>query len=112
MNKLDFVISLRQKGLDSVEIKKQMLEQGFEESEIASFLKKSDEIFLNQLNEQQISNPNEKPTTIIKVITFIKKIALVLSLLILIAILFGYVRSGVLGIIILWSIVAFGSSRK
>ena len=112
MNKLDFVISLRQKGLDSAEIKSKMLDQGFEESEIASFLKKSDEIFLNQLNEKQIPRLNEKPTTLFKVITFVKKIALVLSLLILIAVLFGYVRTGILGIIILWSIVAFGSSRK
>ena len=112
MNTLEFVISLRQKGLDSAEIKSEMLKQGFEESEITSFMKKSDEIFLNQFNSKQIPKQIKKPSSLLKVIEFVKKIALALSLILLVAVLFGYIRTGILGIIILWSLAEFGSSRN
>jgi len=40
MNKLDYCIALREKGLVSDDIKKKMKENGFEESEIQYYLKK------------------------------------------------------------------------
>ena len=49
MNKLDYCISLREKGLDSIEIKKRLKAEGMEESQIQYYFKKSDNIFLNQL---------------------------------------------------------------
>ena len=49
MDKLDYSISLREKGIASNDIKKKMKEKGFEEPEIQYYLKKSDEIFLNKL---------------------------------------------------------------
>jgi hypothetical protein len=47
MNKLDCSISLRAKKLSRKEIIEEMNKNGFDESEISYYLKKSDDIYLN-----------------------------------------------------------------
>lgn len=106
MNKLDYSISLREEGFVSDDIKKKMKEKGFEESEIQYYLKKSDEIFINQL----INNKGSKPKS--KVNNDMKTIALALSLILLISAFFGYVRIGLLGLFIIWGLVRYSSNRK
>ncbi|WP_292891954.1 hypothetical protein [Nonlabens sp.] len=88
MNKLDYSISLREKGFGSNEIKKRLKEEGLEESQIQYYLKKSDEIYLNQL----IDNKKFKPST--KTKKGIKITSLILSLLLLFSVFFGHVRIG------------------
>ncbi|WP_299385194.1 hypothetical protein [uncultured Lacinutrix sp.] len=105
MNKLDYSISLRKKGFGSNEIKKRLKEEGLEESQIQYYLKKSDEIFLNQL----INNKSESSG---KTVKGIKMIALVLSLLLLFAMFFGYARIGLLGLFVIWSLIGYSSFRK
>lgn len=106
MNKLDYSLSLREKGFDSNDIKKKMIEKGFEESEIQYYLKKSDEIFLNQLiRKNKTSKSNGKLGR------GIKMILLGLSFMLLISALLGYVRIGLIGLFILWSLVGFSSYR-
>lgn len=104
MNKLDYSISLREKGFGSNEIKKRLKEKGLEESQIQYYLKKSDEIFLNQLIH------NKKSTG--KTLKGIKIIALLLSLLLLFSVFFGYARIGLLGLFIIWSVIGYSSFRK
>jgi hypothetical protein len=106
MNKLDYSISLREKGLVSDDIKKKMKEKGFEESEIQYYFKKSDEVFLNQL----INNKRSKSKG--KLNNGIKMIVLALSLMLLISALFGYTRIGLLGLFIIWSLVGYSSYKK
>ncbi|PIA78515.1 hypothetical protein BFR04_02990 [Gaetbulibacter sp. 4G1] len=106
MNKLDYSISLREKGFASIDIKKKMKEKGFEESEIQYYLKRSDEIFLNQLIQKKRSKPKRKLNN------GIKMIALSLSLMLLISAFFGYVRIGLLGLFFIWSLVGYSSYRK
>ena len=83
-----------------------MQEKGYKDSEISYYLKKSDEIFLNKLIQKKRRKPGKKRGNIIKVI------ALVFSLLLLIVVLLGYLRIGVLGLIIVWTIVGYSSYRK
>ncbi|MBC30726.1 MAG: hypothetical protein CMH48_07750 [Muricauda sp.] len=66
MNKLDYSISLRAKGLSSEDIKKKMEEKGFADSEIQYYLKKSDEIFLNQSINYKGLSPRGKTRTELK----------------------------------------------
>lgn len=105
MNKLDFSISLREKGLDSVAIKKKMKENGFEDSEIQYYFKKSDEIFLNQYIRYKASK-SEKSNRNLKMMT------LLLSLLLLSGVFFGYVSIGLIGLFIMWTLVGYSSYRK
>tara|TARA_R110002050_G_scaffold4573_1_gene22039 strand:- start:23424 stop:23744 length:321 start_codon:yes stop_codon:yes gene_type:complete len=106
MNKLDYSISLREEGLVSDDIKKKMKEEGFEESEIQYYLKKSDKIFLNQLINNKVSKSKSK------VNKDMKTMALVLSLMLLISAFFGYIRIGLLGLFIIWGLVGYSSNRK
>jgi hypothetical protein len=106
MNTLDFCLSLREKGLDAVAIKKKMQEKGFKDSEISYYLKKSDDIFLNQLIQKKRIKPGKKRGNLIKII------ALVFSLLLLIGVLLGYLRISILGLFIVWGIVGYSSYRK
>ncbi|MGW9685086.1 hypothetical protein [Flagellimonas sp. 2504JD1-5] len=106
MNKLDYSISLRAKGLGSEEIKKRMEEKGFADSEIQYYLKKSDEIFLNQsIHYKGLKSKGSNKNTL-------NMISLALTLLLLLSVFFGYVKIGLLGLIILWSIVGFVTRRK
>lgn len=106
MKKLEYSISLREKGFDANEIKKKMKENGFEESEIDHYLKRSDEIFLNRLHR---NNKTAKPKG--KLGKGIKTIVMILSLLLLISAFLGYARIGLIGLFIIWSLVGISSSR-
>ena len=106
MNKLDFSVSLRAKGLSSEDIKKKMEDKGFEDSEIQYYLKKSDEIFLNQSIHYKRLKPKGKSKNVIKMV------ALGLSFMLLISVLFGYVKIGLLGLFILWSIVGLSTYKR
>ena len=106
MNKLDYSISLREKGLSSNEIKKTLEEQGLEESQIQYYLKKSDEIFLNQLVHYKKTRSNEKTKKGMKIM------ALIISLMLLFIVFFGYARIGLFGIFIIWSLIGYSSFRK
>lgn len=106
MNKLDYSISLREKGLSSDEIKKKMKEKDFEESQIQYYLKKSDEIFLNQSVHNNRSKYHRKTRN------GMKMIVLMLSLILLASVFFGYTRIGLLGLFFVWSLIGFSSYRK
>ena len=86
MNKLDYSISLRKKGVATSEIKKLLKEQGLEESQIQYYLKKSDEIFLNQLTDTKKSNSNVQSKSAIKIAI------LVFNFFLLYNVFFGYAR--------------------
>ena len=83
-----------------------MKEKGFEESEIQYYLKKSDEIFLNQLIHNKKSKSDGKLNNVIKMI------ALALSFVLLISALYGYTTIGLIGLFFVWSLVKFSSYRK
>ncbi|GAA3636856.1 hypothetical protein [Flavivirga jejuensis] len=106
MNKLDYSISLREKGFGSNEIKKRLKEEGLEESQIQYYLKKSDEIFLNQLIHNKKSKSSGKTKKGIKIIV------LVLNLLLLFSVFFDYARIGLLGLFVMWSLIGYSSFRK
>lgn len=105
MNKLDFSISLREKGLDSRAIKKKMKENGFEDSEIQYYLKKSDEIFLNQFIQYKTSKSKKNNRSL-------KMITLLLSLLLLSGVFFGYATIGLIGLFIMWSLVGYSTYKR
>ena len=106
MNKLDFCVSLREKGLDKNEMVKEMAKNGFDQSEIDFFLKKSDEIYLNQLlNNKQSGGLTKSSRTV-------KSIVLLISLVLLAGVFFGYASIGLIGLFVFWSLVKFGSYRK
>ncbi len=106
MDKLDYSISLREKGLSSDEIKKKMKEKGFDDSEIQHYLKKSDEIFLNQSIHYRRSKSRKKMNN------GLKMIILVLSLILLIGVFYGYATMGLLGLFILWSLIRYSSYKR
>ena len=83
-----------------------MEEQGFEDAEIQYYLKKSDEIFLNQSINYKGLKPKGKSKNVIKTI------ALVFSFILLISVFLGYVKIGVLGLVILWSMVSFSTYKR
>lgn len=106
MNKLDYSISLRAKGLSSEDIKKKMEEKGFADSEIQYYLKKSDEIFLNQsIHYKGLKSKGTNKNAL-------NMISLAITLLLLFSVFFGFVKIGLLGLVILWSIVGFVTRRK
>lgn len=106
MNKLKYSISLREKGFASNDIKKMMKAKGFEESEIQYYLKRSDEIYLNQLINNKRAQSDGKPNVGLKII------ALGLSLILLVSAFLGYIKIGLFGLFIIWSIVGFTSKRR
>lgn len=106
MNKLDYSVSLRKKGLSSEEIKKKLKEKDFEEAQIQYYLKKSDEIFLSQSFHNNRSKNNGKTRS------GMRMLALVLSLILLASVFFGYARIGLLGLFFVWSLIGFSSYRK
>lgn len=106
MNKLDYSISLRKKGVATNEIKRLLKEQGLEESQIQYYLKKSDEIFLNQLVDIKKSKSNEQTKNAIKISI------LSFSLFLLYNVFFGYARIGLLGLFIIWSLIGYSSFKK
>jgi len=106
MNKLDYSLSLREKGLSSDEIKKKMKEKGFEESQIEYYLKKSDDIFLNNPISNTKSKRNRKAKNRLKTVT------LFLSLFLLYFVFFGYARIGLLGLFILWSLLGYSAYKR
>lgn len=105
MNKLDFSISLREKGLSSKDIKKEMKERGFDDSEIQYYLKKSDEIFLNQSYRYDRYKSKGKNNGKLKMFT------LIISLVLLTGVFLGYATIGFIGLFILWSIIGYGSFK-
>ena len=78
-----------------------MKEKGFDDTEIQYYLKKSDEIFINQSINYRRSKPGGKYKS------GLKMIALVLSLILLISVFFGYATIGFLGIFIIWILVGY-----
>jgi hypothetical protein len=106
MNKLDYSIALREKGLSSNDIKKEMKAKGFEDSEISYYLEKSDDIFLDELTNNKKSRSKDKLNNNFKMI------ALALSFILLIGALLGYVSIGLVGLSIVWSLVRYSSFRN
>ncbi|RAJ11748.1 hypothetical protein LY08_02711 [Olleya aquimaris] len=106
MNNLDYSISLRVKGFSKNEIKMKLFEKGLDETQIDYYLKKSDEIFLNRTLESKRYNPDRKTKSGFKIII------LLLSLLLLSFVFFGYARIGLLGLFIFWSLIGYSSFRK
>lgn len=106
MNGLDYSISLREKGLTSNQIKDKMRAKGFEESQIQFYLKKSDEIHLDNLIQ------NRKPKSAKKIKNGLKMAALLFSFFLLYLVFFGYATIGLLGLFFIWSIIGYGSYRK
>lgn len=104
MDKLDYCLSLRIKGLYSSEIKRRCLKKGFDESEIENLLKVSDDLFLNQSYQRKENKFKRRFSKVVK--TFI----LVLNLWLLIGIFFGYAYTGIIGLIIIWVLISmFGA---
>lgn len=85
---------------------KEMLAKGFDQSEIEDYLKKSDEIFLNQL----LKGKKSKSRTTIN--RGLKTFMLLMSLGLLVAIFYGYATVGLIGLFIFWSLIKYGSYRK
>ncbi|MBR9845396.1 hypothetical protein ACU8DI_11025 [Psychroserpens sp. BH13MA-6] len=106
MNKLDYSISLREKGFSTNEIKIKLKEQGLEDSQIQYYLKKSDDIYLNQLIHNKKSKANDKTKKGMKILV------LMVSLVLLTSVFFGYARIGILGIFIFWSLIGYSSFRR
>ncbi|NRB59290.1 MAG: hypothetical protein HRU50_05025 [Winogradskyella sp.] len=107
MNLLDYCVSLRHQGLNKNEIKAKLKEKDVDSIQIEHYLKKSDEIYLNQLvnNKQK----QKSKTTLDR---NIKTVLLILSLLLLVVAFYGYATIGLIGLFAIWSIVDYGSYRK
>ncbi len=106
MNKLDYSVSLREKGLSKNEITQEMKANDFNEADIEFYLKKSDEIYINQLLNNKPSKLKRKSNRVFKTAV------LIISLLLLVAVFYGYARIGLIGLFIFWSLVKFGSYRR
>lgn len=79
---------------------------GFDENDIKYYLKKSDDIYLNQL----LSNKKtEEPTKSNRTLKFI---TLILCLVLLVGIFYGYLSVGLIGLFILWHLIKSGSYRR
>ena len=83
-----------------------MKANGFDESDIEFYLKKSDEIYINQLLNNKPSKLKKKSNR------FFKTAVLIISLLLLVAVFYGYARIGLIGLFVFWSLVKFGSYRR
>ncbi len=103
-NHLDYSVSLRAKGLSKSEIKEKLVDKGLDEEQINHYLRKSDEVFLNQALGRKANNTGDGNRTL-------KIILLILSLFLLIVVFFGYAKIGLLWLIILWSIIGYSSFR-
>lgn len=99
MSQLNDIVSLRKKGLSSSEIRTKLEEDGVEESQIQYYLQKSDERFLNEMTRPKKTETASTNNTnkVLKIIT------LILCLLLLVSIFFGYITTGLLGLLIIWS---------
>jgi len=106
MNKLDYSISLREKGLGAEEIKKKMRARGFSDAQTEYYFKKSDEIFLNQSVNYRKSKSKGKHKNSLKMIT------LALSFMLLICVFLGYAKIGLLGLFFVWTLIGYSSYRK
>ncbi|WP_040252056.1 hypothetical protein [Psychroserpens mesophilus] len=106
MNNLDYSISLRVKGFSKNEIKKELYDKGLNETQVDYYLKKSDEIFLNQTLQSKKYNSDRKTKNGFKIII------LLLSLLLLSFVFLGYARIGLLGLFVFWSLIGYSSFRK
>ena len=106
MNKLEYSISLRAKGLSKNEMIIDMQNNGFEDSEIDYYTKRSDEVYLNQL----LSNKQTRKTQ--QYSRTFKSIVLLISFILLLFVFFDYARIGILGLFIFWSLVKFGSYKR
>lgn len=105
INHLDYSVSLRAEGLSKSEIKEKLAGKGLDEEEINYYLKKSDEVFLNQaLGGKSNSATGDRNRTL-------KIILLILSLLLLLVVFFGHAKLGLLWLIILWSVIGYSSFR-
>ena len=94
MNKLNFSVSLREKGLSKNEITQEMKAKGFDEADIEFYLKKSDEIYINQLLNNKSPSKLKKKSN-----RFFKTAVLIISLLLLVAVFYGYARIGLIGLL-------------
>lgn len=77
--------------------------KGFDEFEIKYYLKKSDEIHLNQLLNNKLSKSHSKSTR------FFKTVILIISLLLLLVVFYGHATIGLIGLFLFWSLVKFSS---
>lgn len=102
-NKLDYSISLRNEGLSTNEITSKLLENGFSESQIEYYLKRSDEIFLSK----SIHYKSQKSKKTSK--RGLKTLVLILSLVLLSLVFFGYYGIGLLGLILFWTLIRYSS---
>jgi len=106
INKLDYCVSLRERGIASNEIKKMLKDQGLDPSQIQYYIKKSDDIFLERL----IQNKNSRDEG--KTKNRIKTTILILSLLLLLSAFLGYIQMGLTGLFIVWSLIGYSSFSK
>ena len=106
VNKLDYSLSLREKSLSKEKIIKEMKSNGFDETEIRYYLKRSDELYLDKLLNNKQSKPKGKSSSIFKTIV------LLISLLLLFAVFYGYATIGLIGLFLFWSLVKFGTSKN
>ena len=105
MSLLNDIVLLRKKGLSSSEIRTKLEEDGVEESQIQYYLKKSDELFFNQMTRPKKTETASTNNTnkVLKIIT------LILCLLLLVSIFFGYITTGLLGLLIIWILIRYSS---
>ena len=106
MNHLDYSVSLRVKGFSKNEIKQKLFEKGLDEAQVDYYLKKSDEIFLNGTHSNTKKDHSKTNTYILKIII------LALSLFLLCLIFFGYLRVGLIWLLLLWIIISFSALRR
>lgn len=106
MNNLDYSIFLRTKGFSKSEIKEKLFEKGLNEKQVEYYLKKSDEVFLNQTLVNKRYKPDGKTKSSLKIVV------LLLSLFLLVIVFFGYARLGLIWLFILWSIIGYSSFRR
>jgi len=106
INKIDYCVSLRERGVASNEIKKMLKNQGLDPSQIQYYIKKSDDIFLDRL----IKNKNSRDEG--KTKNRIKTTILILSLLLLLSVFLGYMQMGLIGLFIVWSLIGYSSLSK
>ena len=84
----------------------EMVKYGIAESEIHYYLKQSDEVFLNQL----LNNKKHKKTK--KRNRILKTALLILALIFLTIVLYGYITIGIIGLLILWRLLKLTSYRR
>lgn len=98
---LEYCISLREKGYNSSRIYQRLQDINLTDLEIKSLLRESDEIFLDRL---KYSRKLEKKKSSRSIFTML---ALFLILTLLVAVFLGYIKIGLLILLLIW-----GSLRK